>query len=397
MKWVGTFLGVALVVALSACGSDTSAPAEIPVKDVVQKLDPADATKLKLGDSLTVVADLPRDLEGDRVFFSSFASDHELVGAATPDETNPQYGHANTQSRPVMYDLTSKEFTVLDDGGRPVPTWVADVVGNDEAVVWVEGTDYNIAHSTFTIYAYDRATRKVATIAEFDDPKDQVVYQNDLAIAGRTAYLSTAPFRKGESAVHAISVDGSAPPSQLVPGGDRVRIDGDTLRYWVRNPRDETEYPKQFTYDLKTGATTPVPVNKHASEDGFCGSEVTKSWEMWCTGRTMRPGPERQQNQALITIKETSGRTTEFKPFPVDSLNAPLPHDVIDLGRWTGISVPTDDGQQREFLVDLDTGQMQVFPDNTSFGAMSPGRATVLVSSFGDKNGRQRVVKIPTR
>lgn len=238
-----------------------------------------------------------------------------------------------------------------------------------------------------------------AAIGRFDDPDGQIAYGNDLAVAGTTAYFSTSTFpaKKGQESVYAIPVDGSTPPTVLVAGGEQVRIDGDTLRYWVRNPRDEREYPRHFTLDLRTAETTAVPVNEFADDDGFCGAEVADAWEMWCTGRTLRPGLAAEHDEALITIKEASGRTTEFAPFPVGSLNASIPRDVVDLGRWTGISVPTDDGQDREFLVDLDTKDVQVFPDNTSFGAMSPDRTTVLVSSYAKHGaGPQRVVAIPT-
>jgi len=397
-KRLATIMAMTSVAVTTACGSDTTKATEASANDTFQTVDPATATKLKLGDTLQVVADLPQELDGDPVHFSSFASNGEVLGHVTPRDTDPGKQGPSAQSRPVIYNLEARKFTVLDDRARPQPTWVADVVGNEQAVVWVEGLDYNIAHSTFTIYAYDRLTHKVATIGEFDDRSGQIAYGNDLSIRDATAYFSTATFptKKGQESVYAMPVDGSTAPLVLVAGAEQVRIDGNTLRYWVRNPNDETEYPKHFTYDLTTGMTTPVPVNAHAGENGFCGAEVTDAWEMWCTGHTMRPGPEKRRNQALLTIKEASGRTTEFKPFPVGSLNSPIPHNVVSFGRWTGISVPTDDGQQREFLVDLDTKEVEVFPNNTSFDDTSPDRTMVLVSSFGGDHGRQRIVQVPT-
>lgn len=402
MRWLGAVVAVALAVSTVSCGSDTTQASErsSEPKDVTQTIDPAVATKLALGDTLQVVADLPKELDGDRVYFSSYASDRELVGSVVPDDVDPAASGASAQSRPVLYDLDTQRLTVLDHGARSEPTWVADVVGNDDTVVWVEGADYNIAHSDYTIHALDRATGEVKVIGDVDDHAGKIAYGNDLDVRGRTAYFSTVTFpgREGKESVFAIPVDGSTPPEVLVAGGQRVRIDGDTLRYWVRNPRDQKEYPRHYAYDLPTGRTTPVPVDEHADDDGFCGAEVTDDWRVWCTGHIERPGPEGERDQPRLTIRETSGRTTAFKPFPVGSLNSPIPHDVVDLGRWTGISVPTDDGQQREFLVDLDSREIRVFPDNTSFDRISPDRKTVLVSSFGEgKNGgRQRIVTIPT-
>ena len=57
-----------------------------------------------------------------------------------------------------------------------------------------------------------------------------------------------------------------------------------------------------------------------------------------------------------------------------------------------------DDGrrQDREFLVDLDTKEVKVFPDNTSFDSLSPDRSTVLISSYAGKGpGPARIVRIP--
>ncbi|MBD8606707.1 hypothetical protein IFT73_07550 [Aeromicrobium sp. CFBP 8757] len=392
----------AMATCVGGCTSDPGprlAPAARAATDVVQRIDPGAATRLTLGGTLAVVAELPHRHAGNQVFFSSFAGDGEVLGAVVPEDDAPMGRGASAQSRPVLYDVASKTLTVLDDGARPAPTWVSDVVGDERAVAWVEGSDYNIAHSTFTIHSYDRVTREVAEIGRFDDPDGQIAYGGDLSIAGGTAYFSTSTFpgKKGQESVYAIPVDGSTPPEVVAAGGEQISIDGDTLRYWVRNPRDEREYPRHFTLDLATGATTAVPVNELAGEDGFCGAETTAAWEMWCTGRTLRPGPEMDHDEALITIREASGRTTEFAPFPVGSLNASVPHAVVDLGRWTGISVPTDDGQEREFLVDLDTEDVRVFPDNTSFGAMSPDRTTVLVTSYarGGEPAMQRVVGIP--
>ena len=59
-------------VAKSTLPADDVRPAK-PVPDKIQKIDPSKATKLKLGDTLDVVAELPRTYNGDQVLFSSFA------------------------------------------------------------------------------------------------------------------------------------------------------------------------------------------------------------------------------------------------------------------------------------------------------------------------------------
>lgn len=382
------------IVARSLLPADDVRPAG-PVQEKVQRIDPSTATTLELGSSLEVVAELPGVFGGDPVHFNGFAEDGVLLGAVIPEETEPAQGKITTQSHPVMYDLGTKAFTLLDDRDRPEPTWVGNVAGNETAVVWVEGSGTTIDISDFTIYSYDRRTKQVTPIGEFSDPDGQIAYGNDLDIAGDTAYFSTPayPAKRGQEAVYAVPVDGSKPPSVIAAGGEQVRILGDTLTYRVRNPDDEEEYPAYFTRDLSTGGTTPVPVSAHVDEPGFCGAEFSKDWETWCVGHR---DDEVNPTSGLLTIKEASGRTTELARFPSESLNAPIPHDVVTLGPWTGITMTTDDGQDRKFLVDLDTLEVKVFPDNTSFGSVSPDRSMVLISSYADRGpGPQRIVRIP--
>ena len=387
-----------VVVARNSLPTDDLRPAK-PAQEKIQTIDPSKATKLKFGDTLDVVAELPKTFNGDQVLFSAFVEDNVVVGSAMPaeDEAAP----AVEQSHPVMYDLDTKSFTVLDDRDRPAPTQVVDVSGDENTVIWAELVGMNVGTSEFTLYSYDRTTRKVATLGEFNDPDGQIVYGNDLALADDVAYFSTSalPAKRGQQAVYAVPVDGSKPPGVLAQGAEDVRISGDTLTYRVRNPKDEEEYPRSFAYDLRTRETTPLPVSVHADDPGFCGAEFTRAWETWCVGRVLDGAdPSTALTEpARLTVKEASGRVTEFAPFDVGSLNAPIPHDVIALGPWTAITVTTDDGQDREFLVNLDTKDVKVFPDNTSFGSLSPDRTTVLLSSYAGKGpGPQRIARIPT-
>jgi hypothetical protein len=366
---------------------------------VVQKIYPSKATTFELGSTLEVVSELPQSSGDNWVRFQGFAEDRVLVGMARP-EPKPQADAADAppieQSHPVVYDLDTQAFTFLDDLDRPETTQVSNVSGNEHTVVWAEVVGTQIDHNEFTLYAYDRRTRKVTTLGEFDDPDGQIVYGHDLAIAGDTAYFSTPayPEKRGQEAVYAVPVDGSKPPRVIAPGAEQVRISGDTLTYYVRNPQDEEEYPKYFTYDMSSGKRTPVPRSAHVHEPGFCGAEFTDEWETWCVGRAyddLNPQPAR------LTIKEASGRITEFGAFPVDRLNVPAPHDIMTFGRWTAITVTTETGQDRKFFADLDTKDVKVFPDNTSFESLSPDRAQVLVSSYASKGpGPQRIVTIPT-
>lgn len=392
----------ALLVALSSCSllmEKKSEPSERAAKSTVQKIDPAEANRLELGQDLDVVATLPRTLGDDPLSFSAFLSDHELVGSVTPRTSGSVERVPTQQSRPVIFDLTSKKLTAIDVGERSEPTDVGDVSGNRDTLVWVEVADYNIAHSTFTIHAFDRDARKVTTLGTFDDPSGKIAYGNDLALAGRTAYFSTTAFpgAEGKESVFAVPVDGSASPRVIAAGGQSVHISDGTLTYQVRGSDDETAAPQQRSYDLRTRQTTPIPASPHADDPGFCGAETTEAWEAWCTRRSAGTSTSEDPAPGLLTIEEKSGRTTEFDPFPVDSDHVPVPHGLVPLGRWTGVTMTTETGQDREFLIDLDTREINVFPDNTSFGSLSPDRTAVLVSSYAGKGpGLQRIVRIPT-
>jgi hypothetical protein len=388
-----------LVVARSHLPASDVRPAG-PVPTTVQTIDPSDATVLTLGDGLDGVADLPRTFGDQPVFFSSYAGEGVLVGDVSP-EPQGDLGQARqpvlVHSFPVMYDLRTKEFTILDDRSRPEPTQVVDVSGDADTVVWAELVGMNVDTSTFSLYAYDRRSGDVTTMGTFDDPDGQIVYGNDLALSGDTAYFSTRayPQKKGQGAVYAVPIDGSAPPRVVAAGGSAVRLSGDTMTYQVKDPDDRDAYPRSFTYDLGTRTTSPQPVSSHVDDPGFCGAERTEQWQTWCV---TRPVPGEDFEPAFLTIEETSGRTTRFEPFPIGALNSHAPHDVMTLGPWTAITLTTDDGQDREFLVDLDTKAVKVFPKNTSFTALSPDRSTALISSFAGRGpGPQRLVRIPGR
>jgi hypothetical protein len=381
------------VVARNALPANDLRPAK-PVQDKVQTIDPSKATKLKLGDTLEVMTDLPKTFNGDQVLFWAFLEDDVVLGTATEvqDETAP--GAASLMpSHPVMYDIDTRTFTLLDDRERPVPTQIVNMSGNETAIVWAELVGVSAGTSNFTFYSYDRRTQQVITLGEFNDPDGQIIYGDDLALAGGTAYFSTlaVPAKVEQPAVYAVPIDGSKPPSVIAQGGRDVRISGDTLTYGM----GERDHPTYFLYDLQTGEMTPAPVSDHAGDPGFCGAEFTDTFETWCVDFDI---DKIDPDQGRLTIKEASGRTTEFAPFDVGSLNGHIPHSVTALGSWTAITVTTDDGQDREFLVDLDTKEVKVFPDNTSFTALSPDHSTVLISSFSltkKAPSTQRIVRIP--
>lgn len=383
-----------VVVARDRLPADDVRPAAPVSTTKDQRIDPSTARTL----DLDVIADLPATYDGDRVLFHNFAGERAVVGSVIPEppeRAEPAGMPILVQSLPVIYDLDSERFTVLDDSERPEVTQIVTVTGDESTVVWAEVVGTTIDHSAFTIYSYNRGTQHVTTLGEFDDPDGQIVYGNDLAMAGGTAYFSTPayPKKRGQEAVYSVPVDGSAPPTVLASGAAKVQIVGDALTYLVADPNDDMAYPTFFRYDLRSGRTTPVPVSSHVDEQGFCGAEFSATFETWCVGREMA---DEGDTPALLTIKETTGRTTEFAPFPIDPGNVPAPHGIMTLGPWIRILVTIEDGEERAYLADLDAGDIAVFPDNTSFEALSRDQSTVLVSSnLGSSSWRQQVVRMP--
>jgi hypothetical protein len=385
--------GLVILALLSGCSSGSGGDAAPASKKVATTIDPSKATVLKFGDSLKVVAELPRKLGDQNVYLDSFSDDGKLLGSVSlPEKPSGSMGVLTRQAYPVMYDLDTKQFTILSHAARARKTQVAQTVGTNETVVWWETPDATVDVSNIGIYAYDRQSKKITKLATFSDPDGKTVFGNDLVIRGNTAYFSRPVYRNKmgkKPAVYSVPVDGSKPAKILVAGGQQVELVGDTLTYWMGS--------KRFSRDLATGKTTPVPVSSHAGDPGFCGAEFTSTLESWCVGTPTGNNQPPDFADAILTIKEKSGRTTTFRPFPTDSLNYPLPRDLVTLGRWTAITMTGDDGANSEFLVDLATGVVKVFPDGTSFGPVSRDGTLALLGTFADKGpGVQRVVQIPT-
>lgn len=388
---------VAIVWVAGCTSGGDEAPKTEPSTGNVQTIDPTKATTMKLGNDLEVIAKLPRTMGDQQAFFRGFTPDGKVLGSASlPEKPSGGMGGITTQSHPMMYDPETKKFTVLDNREREEPTQVGGIVSAGDVVVWLETPEAHIAVSEIAIYSYDRRSEKVAQLYSAADPGGIMTWGSDLVITGDRAYFSRfACCRKrdrGNAAVYSVRVDGSAPATVLVEGGQFVTLAGDSLTYEVKD--------KGFSRDLATGETKPLPVSPRAKDPGFCGAEFTKSYETLCVGDKTQdvdlPVGEGPIKNAILTIKETSGRTTVFKPFPGESLNGPVPRDVVEIGPWIGVTMTDDVGADRKFLVDLDSRAVKAFPEGTSIIAVNEARTQVLMSAFGvGKSSSQTIVQIP--
>lgn len=379
------------------------APEAEPTNEVVQTIDPAKAATLTLGEDLKIVAKLPRKMGDQDVYFRSFTADGKVLGSASlPEKPSGEMGHVTSQSHPVMYDPTTGQFAVLDDRDRKEPTQMGAVVSTGDFVVWLETPESHIGVSRITIYSYDRRTKAVTELARTGE-SDDLVYGADLAVAGDMAYFSMPAWLakdSAKSAVYAVPVDGSTPAKVLLKGGASVRIADGAMTYAVGDQR--------LSRDLETGETKPAPVSPRATDPGFCGAEFTESFETLCVGEREEVDlPEGEEEDprdaglirnAILTIEESSGRTTVFKPFPSNSSNLRVPHDVVKVGPWIGVTMTDDESgdADRKFLVDLDSRTVVAFPKGTSFGALNEDRTQVLLSTPGSGKP-QLIVRIPVK
>ncbi len=395
MRLRGIATGIVVLICLTSCtnGSDPDSSPD-KAKDVAT-IDPTKAEDLKIGEDLEVVAELPSTIGESTTYFERFTPDGMVLGGISlPDKADSgTMGRVTTQGHPILYDPESKKTTVLDNRDRKEPTQLAGLASDANIVAWIETTDAMVGTGNFTIQAYDRRTKAVTQLAAFTDPKGSIVYGNDLVLDGDVAYFSRSAWRPQnsgkDSAIYTVPVDGSAPPKVLIKGAAFVKIDGDVMTY--RAGRETLR-----DRDLSTGATTPARVSPDADKPGFCGAEFAKTYETLCMGT---PNGEDRVADAALTIKEASGRTTVFKPFPSDSLNYAVPRDVIPVGPWMGVTMTSDEGAKREFLVDLDSKKVKVFPNGTSFGALNHDESMVLLStpSFEKTAPPQMIVRIPPK
>lgn len=390
---------MAVVVCLAGCTSGSDEPAKPkPTKDVVRTIDPAKATTMKLGEDLEVVAELPRKFGERDAYYRGFTSDGKLMGSVSlpekPRNDGMVGGGLTSQSYAVLYDLKTKKFTVLDSRKRERNTQLPSIVSSGDFVVWVETPETTASSSTIAIYSYDRRSKRVAQLFSADDPDGIMNGGYDLVVRGDKAYFSRfACCRKrdrGNAAVYSVPVDGSAPAKVLVKGGAWVSLVDDSLRYEVKG--------RGFSRNLATGETKPLPVSPRAKDPGFCGAEFTETFETLCMGEPYGDGYEEGVVDAVLTITETSGRKTVFKPFPDESDGDPIPRAVVPVGPWVGVTITSDVGNDRKFLFDLESRVMKAFPKGTSFDALSDDKTLALLRDRVTMNSlSQVIVRIPEK
>jgi hypothetical protein len=221
------------------------------------------------------------------------------------------------------------------------------------------------------------------------DPDSRISFGDDLVLDNGMVYFSLDPGNNKGSSVYAVPVDGSTPAKVLIEGGSYIRLVNGSLTYGTEG--------KRFVHDLATGTTVPSRVSPHAGDEGFCGAEFTESFETLCMGqRDDEEGVPGRAKDAILTIKETSGRTTVIKPFPNDLVDDPVPDHVVALGPWLGVVLGTEGGGERDFLVDLPAQAIKELPTETTITAVNEDETQMLLwTRHGGSSSTQVIVRIP--
>lgn len=393
---VGIVLAAASVTVGCSSGSDPDRKAAVTPKDVVKKLAASEARVLDLGKDVEVVAELPRKVGEEDVLYRGFTDDGLVVGwmsrPAPPSDFIPG-PPSPYQSHAFIYDLESGDFTILDDTPQPEPTSIADVVGTDDVVVWIETPDSMEPHN-FTVRSYDRATSKVTDLASFTNPGGQVWYDNDLTVRGGNAYFSRHVFSKkskAEPAVYTVPVDGSKPVGVLIPDAEEISIDGDVLTYW--------DGKKSMQRDLSSGATSPASTSPSAGDPGFCGATFTETFETDCVGR---PAHAPETNEAdivdpVLTITPATGAAVVVKDLPGDDdgFPPPMPADIQAFGDWIGFTMSSGDTPSPQYFVDPTTEVLWIMSKDSMLEAPSPDGTLALLNEFIANSLVTKVVRTP--
>ena len=258
--------------------STPSTPAASPVRATI---DPASASSLVEGKDYDVVATLPATIDGSPVQWSGVDGTGTAFGGiavADPAHEEGSMGAIGSYAQPVLMspDGTLTRMTPVRDTGRTTQMLGGDA--NADWVTWFESADTSIGMSSWTLYSYERSTKKLRTIATY---RDDVVgkgtfldYDGRPEILGDDVVMGTAasgPSGKG-SAILTVPLDGSAPLSVLVEGASEPDVDEggfSFLQGW-----------KRLMYrDASTGETRQLHVGAGRGECHFFRSDVLVTCE----------------------------------------------------------------------------------------------------------------------
>lgn len=268
-----------------ASAATTAATTPTPTPDAA--IAPASATALVEGEDYDVVGIVPAEIDGARVVWTgSDAAGTVFGGIAVPDpdfETD-RMGPVGSYAQPVLMNAETGELTRMTpvrDSGTTTQMLGGDA--NDDWVTWLESADTNIGMGSWTLYSYERSTKKLRELASH---RDDVVregnfldYDGRAEIVGDDVVMGTASVsRSGKgSAILTVPLDGSAPISELVPGASESDADEDGFSFVLEK--------KALMYrEASTGETRQLHAGAGRGECQFYRSKVLVTCEKTSDG-----------------------------------------------------------------------------------------------------------------
>jgi hypothetical protein len=297
----------AAAVLLAGCSSTPSAtPASVPRTSATTAtpapeatIAPDSATPLVEGKDYDVVTTLPAQIDGSPTRWSGVDAAGTAYGdiaVPDPDADRSSMGPVGSWAQPVLMNRDGglTRMTPVRDSG--VTTQMLGGDANDDWVTWFESADTNVGSGSWTLFSYERSTKKLRRLATYED---DVVgqgtfldYDGRPEILGDDVVMGTAAIsRSGKgSAILTVPLDGSAPLSELVPRASDPDVDEKGFSFVLGK--------KALMYrDAATGETRQLHPGTGRGECQFYRSGVLVTCEKTDGGEEITvAGPDGEQS-----------------------------------------------------------------------------------------------------
>jgi hypothetical protein len=335
--------GAALL--LAGCASDPSEPATSvrppasAAPTTPSTTAPASATPLVEGADYDVVATLPATIDGSPVQWSGVDGSGTAFGGIEvpdPDYQEGQMGSVGSYSQPVLMSLDGRLTHMTPVRRSGVTTQMLGGDANDDWVTWFESADTSIGTGSWSLYSYERSTKKLRLLATHEDDVVRdgnfLDYDGRPEILGGDVVMGTAaigPSGKG-SAILTVPLDGSAALTTLVRDASEPDVDEkgfSFLQGW-----------KTLMYrDASTGKIRQLHTGAGRGECHFYRSSVLVTCEKGDGG-------------VVVTVAGPNGART-FGPFPGGV-------GYVELRDGWARFVEDADGDPQIYAVDAATGTL---------------------------------------
>jgi hypothetical protein len=234
-----TFLTLtAAALLLAGCASDPGKPAMATTASATPThqatVAPSTATPLVEGEDYDVVATLPATIDGSPTQWSGVDAGGTAYGGIAvpdPDAERDRMGSVGSYAQPVLMSPAGRLTRMTPVRRSGVATQMLGGDANDDWVTWFESADTSIGMGSWSLYSYERSTKKLRRLATYED--DVVRDGNFLSYDGRPEILgddvvmgtsAIGPSGKG-SQILTVPLNGSAPLTEIVRGASEPDVD----------------------------------------------------------------------------------------------------------------------------------------------------------------------------